>query len=224
MNALYEPLERAVAAKGFTLSEQGKTTLRYFINKVAVLAGYVDAHDPARPGWHITPAGRAFAEEDEQQERAIDVGTGAETTVPVASALGDAFELWVLKLLRAAYPHYSWYHQGRHKKSERGIDFIGNRIGDVGGEHAKIGVQVKFHKATNAPTNEEWLKFLAGCFARRLPAAIFVTTGHLTSEQRREAQEANVIVIEGREEVDRHADRYGLARFDLSDAGAAESP
>ncbi|HXX65566.1 MAG TPA: restriction endonuclease [Polyangiaceae bacterium] len=218
MGALYGPLERAVEGKGFTLSEQGKSTLRYFVNKVAVEAGYVHAHDQSRPGWHITASGRAFAEASEEHEQAIDVDTGSETTVPTASAFGDAFELYVLRLLRATYPHYAWYHQGRDKRRERGIDFIGNRIGDAGTEYASIGVQVKFHKATNAPTNEEWLKFLAGCFARRLHSAVFVTTGRLTGEQRREAQEARVVVIEGREEIDRIAERHGVPKFDLAEA------
>ncbi len=217
MGALYEPVERALAARGLSLSEQGKASLRFFINKVAVEAGYVDPHDPSRPGWHVTATGRAFAEAEEEHERAIDVETGAETTVPSASAFGDAFELYVLRLLRIVYPHYAWYHQGRNKRQERGVDFVGNRLGDVGSEPGSIGVQVKFHKATNAPTNEEWLKFLAGCFARRLHSAVFVTTGRLTGEQRREAQEAKVIVIEGREEVDRIAIRHGLELFDLSE-------
>jgi hypothetical protein len=84
-------------------------------------------------------------------------------------------------------------------------------------EPAHIGVQVKFHKASNAPTNEEWLKFLAGCFARKLDAAVFVTTGRLTGEQRREATEAKVVVVEGREEVDRLAKQFGVDRFDLGD-------
>lgn len=111
----------------------------------------------------------------------------------------------------------TWYHQGRDKRRERGVDFVGNRLGDARGEPASIGVQVKFHKASNAPTEREWLKFLAGCFARRLDAAVFVTTGRLTGEQRREAQEARVIVIEGRDEVSRLAAQHSVERFELFD-------
>ncbi len=183
-------------------------------------AGYVYPHDPSKPGWRITPDGRAFVEAPQEHERAIDVDTGTETTMERASAFGDAFELYVLKLLRAWYPHYAWYHQGRDKRRERGIDFVGDRLGDARNESAHIGVQVKFHKASNAPTNEEWLKFLAGCFARRLDTAVFVTTGRLTGEQRREAQEAKVVVVEGREEVDRLASQFGVDRFDLGDGRA----
>jgi len=40
--------------------------------------------------------------------------------------------------------------------------------------------------------------------------AVFVTTGRLTSEQRREAAEAQVVVIEGRTELDRLAKRHNI--------------
>ena len=105
--------------------------------------------------------------------------------------------------------------QGRDKRRERGVDFVGNRLGDARGEPSSIGVQVKFHSPNNAPTEREWLKFLAGCFSRRLDAAVFTTTGRLTGEQRREAQEARVIVIEGRDEVTRLASQHGIPRFEL---------
>ena len=57
-----------------------------------------------------------------------------------------------------------------------------------------IGVQVKFHQASSAPSEREWLKFLAECFARRLDRTVFITTGRLTGEQRREAGEANIVL------------------------------
>jgi hypothetical protein len=217
MGDLYSAVEAVLNAKGFTLSEQGKTTLRFFINTVAVEAGYVYPHDKTDPGWRITDRGREFASDDEgdNEERAIDTDTGEETVVLSNVARGDAFELYVLKLLKAVYPNYSWYHQGRDKRRERGVDFVGNRLGDGRGEASTIGVQVKFHLPNNAPTDREWLKFLSGCFARRLDSAIFVTTGRLTGEQRREAQEARVIVIEGEAEVSRLAQIHGLGDFSL---------
>lgn len=213
---LYPTVESTLNAKGFTLSEQGKASLRFFINKVAVDAGYVHPHDKAAPGWRITERGREFASADgSSEERAIDTDTGKETLVLPNVARGDAFEQYVLKLLKAAYPDYAWYHQGRDKRRERGVDFVGHRFGDKNGEKANIGVQVKFHQPHNAPTEIEWLKFLSGCFARRVDSAMFVTTGKLTGEQRREAQEANVVVVEGRAEISRLAKRYGLAEFEL---------
>jgi hypothetical protein len=84
-------------------------------------------------------------------------------------------------------------------------------------------VQVKFHAPNNAPTETEWLKFLAGCFARRVESAVFITTGRLTGEQRREAQEARVVVIEGRHEVSRHAERYAVPQFDLFEESGPEA-
>jgi hypothetical protein len=116
---------------------------------------------------------------------------------------------------KAAYPFYAWYHQGLHKRNERGLDFIGNRIGDAADEPGTVGVQVKFYAPNSAPTQIEWLKFLAGCFARRLDSAMFITTGKLTIEQRREAQEARMTIIEGRAEVKRLAELYNIGSFEL---------
>jgi len=59
-----------------------------------------------------------------------------------------------------------------------------------------------------------WLKFLAGCFARRMDAALFITTSRLTSEQRREA-EANVTVAGGREEITRLSTLHHMKAFEL---------
>ena len=66
------------------------------------------------------------------------------------------------------------------KRNERGLDFYGAGLSqDVSG-HLSVGVQVKLHDPTNAPTEIEWLKFLSGCFARRVNNALFITTGRLT--------------------------------------------
>jgi hypothetical protein len=55
----------------------------------------------------------------------------------------------------------------------------------------------------------------SGCFARKIEQAIFVTSGRLSAEQRREAGEARVVVIEGREEISRIAKQQGLEDFEL---------
>ena len=99
--------------------------------------------------------------------------------------------------------------------SERGLDFIGDLLGDSQSEFRTIGVQVKFHKEKNSPTQLEWLKFLSGCFARRVDLAIFITTGRLSSEQYREARESNVIVIQGEKEITRIAKLHKLNKFEL---------
>lgn len=222
MGDLYAAIEDGINPVGYTLSDQGRASLRFFINRVAVEAGYVHPHDKDNPGWRITAKGRELLDsEAEESELAIDVDTGVETSVASNTARGDAFETYILKLLRAAYPNYAWYHQGRDKRRERGVDFVGNRIGDARGEPSSIGVQVKFHAAQNAPTEKEWLKFMAGCFSRRLDSAIFVTSGKLTGEQRREAQEARVVVIEGQDEIIRLSTQHNIERFDLFDEAAS---
>ncbi len=138
-------------------------------------------------------------------------------------ARGDAFELYVLRLLKVIIETTLGIIRVGTRR-ERGVDFVGNRSGDARGEASTIGVQVKFHLPNNAPTDREWLKFLSGCFARRLDSAMFVTTGRLTGEQRREAQEARVIVIEGQAEVSRLAQIHGLGDFSLfASAGDAVS-
>lgn len=218
MADIYAALETVLNPKGYTLSEQGRASLRFFVNKVAVEAGYLYPFDRDSPGWRLTSQGREFLTRDtEAAETTINVDTGIEQSAPSETARGDAFEQYFIRVLRAAYPNYAWHHQGRDKHRERGVDFVGNRLGDAHGEPRSIGVQVKFHNPSNAPTEREWLKFLAGCFSRRLDAAVFATTGKLTSEQRREAQEARVIVIEGRDEVTRLAAQHGIPRFELFD-------
>src|SRR5262249_25935555 len=144
------------------------SSLRFFINKVAVKAGYLHRFDRENPTWKITSEGREFVASAPALETTVNVETSAEEAALSNSAQGNAFELWILKALRKFYPHYAWYHQGRAKRDERGLDFVASRIGDAREEDRSIGVQVKFHKATNAPTSMEWLKFLSGCFARRV--------------------------------------------------------
>lgn len=218
MAELYEPLERYLNENGRTLSDQGKASYRFFINKVAVEAGYLYPYDKDQPGWRITSQGREYVTSDlDLTESTVDVDTGVEEEVLSNTAKGAAFELYVQKLLKAAYPYYAWYHQGIHKRNERGLDFIGNRIGDATDEPKSIGVQVKFYAVKSAPTQPEWLKFMSGCFARRVESAIFITTGKLTSEQRREAQEARITIIEGREEISRLANLHNIGKFDLFD-------
>jgi hypothetical protein len=215
MADIYAAVERQM--QGRRLSHQGGASLRFFVNRVAVRAGYIYPHDPTqRDAWRITPEGRELLlEAPPEPEQVINTDTQQPEAQPSNSARGAAFEHHVLGLLRKAYPFYSWYHQGRDKRLERGLDFVGTRIGDIGNEPRSIGVQVKFHKPNGAPTQQEWLSFLAGCFARRVDHAIFVTSGRLRPEQRREAGEAKVVVLAGRDEIARIGEQHQVARFDL---------
>jgi len=219
MSQIYDAIEKCL--NGPMLSAQGKASLRKLVNSDAVKAGYVYPHDPANSGWRITTEGREFLRsEPDIVENVLNVDTEQTEIRPSNTVRGTALEQYIIRLLRNMYPHYTWYYQGQHKSRERGIDVIGNLLGESENDVHSIGIQVKFHATNTAPTNEEWLKFMAGCFARRFDSAIFVTTGRLTSEQRREAGEARVVVIEGRDEITRIAKIYGIERFELFD----ESP
>lgn len=149
MSKLYEAVEQQM--NGAALSEQGKASLRNYVNKVATEAGLVFPHDSNSPGWRITADGREFIETQSAPEETVDVETDQRQEVPSNSARGAAFETYVLGLLKSIYADYAWYYQGIHKSRERGLDFIGSRIGNL--EHCPqfIGVQVKFHAENTAP-------------------------------------------------------------------------
>jgi hypothetical protein len=223
MSQIYEAVDEHLRPMGLTLSQQGRASLRRLVNHVAVEAGYIYPHDKAHPGWRITPEGREFLRSFAQPaEITLNVDTGGEQAAPSRMAQADAFERWVLRLLQSAYPYHSWYHQGAHKHHERGLDLVGTRIGEANSASRTIGVQVKLHQENHAPQQVEWLKFLAGCFARRVDEAIFITTGRLTGEQRRESQEAGVVVIEGLAEIHRIAKQFSVKPFTLVDKGAQD--
>src|SRR5258708_7643984 len=203
---------------GAHLSTQGKASLRFFVNRVAVEAGYIYPYEKDNPGWRITPEGKEYSTlEDTATEEVSNVDTDESILIPSNSAKGAAFERYILELLKQIYPDYSWYHQGVHKNNERGLDLIGHLVGNNFNAPLVIGVQVKLHASHLRPTETEWLKFLAGCFCRGISKAIFITTGSLTSGQRREAGEAKILVIEGRGELDRIANRHSVPKFDLYD-------
>jgi len=202
---------------GRHLSDQGKATLRNYVNRVATKAGYIYPYEEKQLGWRITPEGREFISEPmSPTEEVINVDTQQPEQIS-NTAKGAAFERYILDLLKKMHPYYTWYYQGRHKHNERGLDFIGDRIGQSMDEFKVVGVQAKFHSTNSVPSETEWLKFLAGCFARRVEGSIFITSGRLTSEQRREAGEARVTVIEGREEISRIAQLFGYESFELFD-------
>lgn len=59
---IYRAVESVLKGNGFRLSKQGEHSLRFFVNKVAVEAGYIYPHDKRRRGWRITPMGREYIE------------------------------------------------------------------------------------------------------------------------------------------------------------------
>lgn len=68
---LYAAMEAILNPQGMTLSEQGRASLRYFVNKVGVEAGYVHPHDDQNPGWRIAPAGRKLMESEPAGQEAV---------------------------------------------------------------------------------------------------------------------------------------------------------
>lgn len=57
-NALREELEQRHPTG--TLSSQGEASLRSYVNRTAVAAGYLHPWDRQNPGWRITPEGKEF--------------------------------------------------------------------------------------------------------------------------------------------------------------------
>lgn len=213
---IYEAVDARL--EGRHLSEQGQASLRRLVNKVATDAGYIYKYDPSNQGWRITPEGRELisAMPPEAQE-VVNIDTQQIEHIS-NTARGDAFELYILDFFKRVHPRYTWYHQGRQKYNERGLDIIGTKVGYDDSGPETIGIQIKLYPSNATPTQIDWLKFLAGCFARRINSAIFVTSGRLTGEQRREAAEAKVTVIEGREEITRLAQLHDLQAFSLFDS------
>ncbi len=62
MDEIITAVEQALIERDllFRLSSQGKASLRFFVNKVAVDARYIYKHDSRRSGWTITPKGLDF--------------------------------------------------------------------------------------------------------------------------------------------------------------------
>jgi hypothetical protein len=212
MQQIYQATDEKLAPR--RLSEQGKASLRRLVNSAAVEAGYIYPHDPQNPGWRSTVDGRSFLESPiAAPEEVVDTHTQAVELRRPSIVFATAFELYMMKVFQRIYPRHAWYHQGKHKTHERGLDLIGTRLGEPDAAPGAIGVPIKLHASDNAPSQLEWLKFPAGCFSRRVDTGIFATSGKLLSEQRREAGEARVIVVEGREEISRIAQLHGIAAF-----------
>lgn len=170
MRTIYDAVEAAIGPD--SLSEQGRASLRTYVNRDAVRAGFILPYSKDRSGWHVTAEGREFVKSaksgDPDDDEEVTDAQGEEVRVPSIAVRALAFEKYVLALMRATYAEYAWYHQGTHKQHERGIDLLGTRLRPEADQPRVIGVQVKLHAVENAPSEKEWLKFLAGCFARRV--------------------------------------------------------
>ena len=211
---IYDIIDEVLKKDSKKLSQIGKNSLRKLINTYAVQEGYIYPYSDDGK-WHLTTSGKELvSQQGKQKEIVYNQETKEEEEETPNTIKGAILEKYVLGLLKIIHPYYSWFHQGVQKINERGLDLIANRIGENTSVYKTIGVQIKNHKITSSPTEKEWLKFLAGCFVRKIDEVIFVTTGKLNSEQRREAGEAKITVIEGIEELNRIAKLYKYISFD----------
>ena len=94
--ALYDALEAKMAGK--KLSQQGKSSLRYFVNKIAVEQGYVHPYDKAQPEWRITEKGIAYLQGEEPTLKP----PSQESVEPVAKPSVSEAEQLAERLLVAA--------------------------------------------------------------------------------------------------------------------------
>jgi hypothetical protein len=215
MAQIYDLINAELSKNDFCLSDQGKSSLRRLINNGAVNDGFIFPFDKAKSGWRVTQEAKELIQQQSTQtELVFNQETEKEELFVSNTVRGALFEKYCLGLLKVIYPFYSWFHQGMQKNHERGLDLIAEKIGEINSEYESIGVQIKNHQENSTPTEKEWLKFMAGCFVRHIDKAIFITTGRLTSEQRREAGEAKITVIEGIEELNRIAREYKYEKYE----------
>lgn len=222
IQVIYAAVEQVMP--NHVLSEQGKASLRRIVNSDAVQAHYIYPYDKSNPGWRITPEGRDYLNFEQGAPKiteVIDVDQESVRAVPANTVRGAIFEQHIEKLLKNMYPRHAWIHTGLYKRNERGLDFHGVNLSPDGGYPNSIGVQTKLHQPGHAPLEIEWLKFLGGCFARQVNLALFITTGRLTGEQYREAVEARVVVVAGREEVNRICVQFNVEPFNDFDSNAS---
>ncbi len=213
---IYDIINDILRKNNNELSDLGKSSIRALINTTAVNEGYIYPFDKNNKGWRITPEAKELIllkNSETQTEIVINADTQQEETYISNTVRGALFEKYCLGLLKTVYPYYSWFHQGVQKNNERGLDLIAEKMGELKSEYKTIGVQVKNHKSSSTPTEKEWLKFMAGCFVRRIDKGIFITTGRLSSNQRREAGEGKILVIEGIEELNRIANEHNYELF-----------
>lgn len=112
--ATIDQIYRAVEAQmgGLILSEQGRASLREFVNRVAVQKGFVQPFDERDPLWRITPAGRqlignetgpsALAPVIQAQEQALDAA-GVFDPTSITDARQRAMAAVVLRRGRPAF-------------------------------------------------------------------------------------------------------------------------
>lgn len=68
MAGIYSALERVMNERGYELSEQGRSSIRFFVNRVAVKKGLIYQFDRNNKGWRATSLGIAAVTGNERDD------------------------------------------------------------------------------------------------------------------------------------------------------------
>ncbi|MEH4661376.1 HNH endonuclease [Phytobacter diazotrophicus] len=74
MAGIYSAVNAVLNKQGVTLSFQGKSSLRFFINRVAVKKNLIEPYNKEKPGWYITEKGKMLVKGNK-----IEFGTALPT-------------------------------------------------------------------------------------------------------------------------------------------------
>jgi len=121
-------------------------------------------------------------------------------------------EEFVFKLFQKEHPEFVWHHLGKDKKTEMGIDILGEKSTEE--KKWKIGIQVKLYQEHSYIAGEDWRDFLAGCTIHKLNEIKLVIKGRLTQKQLHQCQMADITIIH-LDQINRMADKHGLPHFEF---------
>jgi len=121
-------------------------------------------------------------------------------------------EDFVFKLFEKEHPEFVWHHLGKDKKTEMGIDILGEKSTEE--KKWKIGIQVKLYQEHSYIADEDWRDFLAGCTIHKLNEIKLVIKGRLTQKQLHQCQMADITIIH-LDQINRMADNHGLPHFEF---------
>lgn len=121
-------------------------------------------------------------------------------------------EEYVFKLFEKENPEFVWHHLGKDKKTEMGIDILGEKC--IEEKKWKIGIQVKLYQEHSYISPDDWRDFLAGCTIHKLNEIKLVLKGKLTQAQLNQCQMADITIIH-LNQLNRMADKHGLPHFEF---------
>lgn len=121
-------------------------------------------------------------------------------------------EEFVFILFQKEKPEFVWRHLGRDKKTEMGIDILGEAF--FAEKKWRIGIQVKLYQESLYICDEDWRDFLAGCTIHKLNEIYLIIRGKLTQKQLHQSQMADITIIH-LDQINRMADKHALPHFEL---------